>query len=106
MIIRKDVKPTIDLQRPTQYSLIDLQSGKMSVLIDAPLGINLGFEGASTALWSPDGSEVILTNTFLPLEGNSASELTKSKRPWVIAVDIGSRKITGTKETPKGPLLN
>jgi dipeptidyl aminopeptidase/acylaminoacyl peptidase len=97
---KPNAKPTIDRQRPTQYNLIDLRSGKISVLINAPMGINTGFGDASTALWSPDGSEVILTNTFLPLEGNSISEFPRSKRPWVVAVDIASREITGIKETP------
>jgi len=65
-----------------------------------PNGENAGFGDASTALWSPDESTVILTNTFLPSEGSSASELPKSKRPWVVAVDVASRKITPIKETP------
>lgn len=95
-----DVKPTIGPLRPTQYNLMDLRNAKISVLINAPMGRTTGFDDVSTALWSPDGSEVILTNTYLPLEGGTASKFPKSTHPWVVAVDTASSKITAIRETP------
>lgn len=97
---KPDAKPVIDHNRPTQYDLIDLQSGRISPLIDAPSGISTGFIDTQTALWSQNGREVILTNTYLPQEGKSAADLPRSLRPWVVAVDVASGKLTCIKETP------
>jgi dipeptidyl aminopeptidase/acylaminoacyl peptidase len=43
---------------------------------------------------------VLLTNTYLPLEGSSAAGLPRSQRPWVVAVEISSGKVTPIRETP------
>ena len=92
-------KPLMDYTRPTQYDLIDLPNGHISPLIDAPSGMSTGFFDALDAVWLNE-KEVILTNTFLPPEGKSAAGLPHSLRPWVVAVDVESRKITCIKETP------
>ncbi len=96
---KPNTKRASDDFRPLQYELIDLQSGKMSVLVDAPLGASTGFVDAQIALWSQNERAVILTNTFLPLEGKSGAELYRSTRPWVVAVDMDSRQISGIRET-------
>jgi len=97
---KPNTKPMADEFRPLQYELIDLRTGKMSVLIDAPLGWwSAGFVDALRVLWLRDDKEVIVTNTFLPLEGNSVLGLPHSTRPWVVEVNIGSGKISCIKET-------
>jgi dipeptidyl aminopeptidase/acylaminoacyl peptidase len=95
---KPNTKPTMDPSRPLQYELIDLQNGTMSKLINAPTGWSASFPDALKALWSQNEQEVILTNTFLPLEGDSSAGLPHSLRPWVVAVDIESRKIVCIKE--------
>ena len=97
---KERTKSMLDSFRPHRYELVDFRSGGMSVLIDAPLGQGTGIFDAQAALWSQNEREVILTNTFLPLEGESATNLFRSLRPWVVAVDIGSRRIIRIKETP------
>jgi dipeptidyl aminopeptidase/acylaminoacyl peptidase len=97
---KPDAKPVMDRNRPTQYDLIDLQSGRISPLIDAPSGMSTGFIDTQTALWSRNDKEVILTNTFLPQEGRSAAGLPHSLRPWIVAVDVASGKLSCIEETP------
>jgi dipeptidyl aminopeptidase/acylaminoacyl peptidase len=96
---KPNARPKMEPSRLLQYELIDLQSGTMSELIDAPTGLRAGFPDKLKALWSQNDQEVILTNTFLPLEGDSAAALPHSLRPWVVAIDIGSRKIACIQET-------
>jgi hypothetical protein len=96
---KPNTRPAMDPSRLLQYELIDLQSGTISELIDAPTGLRAGFPDELKALWSQNEQEVILTNTFLPLEGNDAAALPDSLRPWVVAIDIESRKIDRIKET-------
>jgi dipeptidyl aminopeptidase/acylaminoacyl peptidase len=97
---KPNATPTVDslASRPVQYELVDLQTGKTSALVDAPSGASAFFADTLRALWSKNGREVIVTNTFLPLEGASANNPLHSRRPWVVAVDIRSRKITCIKE--------
>jgi dipeptidyl aminopeptidase/acylaminoacyl peptidase len=95
---KPNTKAAMDYLRPLQYKLIDLKSGRMLVLIDAPLGESGAFVDASMALWSQNEREVILTNTFLPLERKNVASIPESARPWIVAVDIGSGKITRIKE--------
>ncbi len=97
---KPDAKPLMDWNRSTQYDLVDLQSGRISPLIDAPSGVSTGFIDTETALWSQNDREVILTNTFLPQEGKSAEGLPRSLRPWVVAVDVASGKLSCIEETP------
>jgi dipeptidyl aminopeptidase/acylaminoacyl peptidase len=92
-------KPIFDRTRPAQYELIDLQSGRISPLMDAPIGRSAGYGDMQTALWL-NGEEVILTSTFLPQEGKNATGLPHSLRPWVVTVNVASGKINCIEETP------
>ena len=87
------------MYRPRQYQLLDLQRGQMSALIDAPLGNDLGFYDLTTAMWSHDSSEIILTNTDLPMRPESGAEGFHSTLPWVVAFSIGSRRMSVIRET-------
>lgn len=69
--------------RPLAYTLIDLRSGRRSLLVDGLNARNLAWnEDANKAAWSPRSSEVALTNTFLP----SASDSTGDILPCAVAV--------------------
>src|SRR6266478_6628979 len=62
---------------PTQYAAIDLNSGKTTVLVNAPNAWALGSADMNQAAWSFDGKKLLLTNTYLSLEGVDAPERSK-----------------------------
>jgi len=72
--------------RPNQYVAVNLIDGSVRPLIKAPLGWTLGYDDTTQATWSPDGKRVLLTNTFLPLDGVSEPESLKRRRACAAAV--------------------
>jgi dipeptidyl aminopeptidase/acylaminoacyl peptidase len=59
-----------NIYRLRQYVLVDMASGKVSPLLDAPLGSTLAYtDDTNHAVWAPDGRRLILTNTYLSLAG-------------------------------------
>jgi hypothetical protein len=76
-----------------QYLLFDARTGESNVLLDAPVSIVGGND--SEAAWSPDGQSVVITNTYLPLRGNSAEEReVRSKGAFAVEVRVPSGAIT------------
>ncbi len=75
-----------NLLRPTQYVAVNLIDGSVTPLIKAPLGWTFGYGDTTQASWSPDGKKVLLTNTFLPLDGVSEPERLRRLRPCAAAV--------------------
>lgn len=63
---------------PAQYGTVDLSSGKLNILVDAPNAWALGSADTNQAVWTSDGKKLLLTNTYLPLDTADMSE--KSKR--------------------------
>jgi dipeptidyl aminopeptidase/acylaminoacyl peptidase len=71
---------------PPTYGLIDLQSGQLSLLIDAP-----SVWGGSTAAWSPDSRRVFVTG-YLPLDSADSTSMRVGRSGGgVIRVDVASR---------------
>ena len=73
------------------YVVIDLETGHLSPLLDAPLARSLLFFNMPTkVIWSTDGHRVLLSNTFLPLDytRNEAERTERSKAPAIAIVDI------------------
>jgi dipeptidyl aminopeptidase/acylaminoacyl peptidase len=71
---------------PPTYGLIDLQSGRLSLLIDAP-----SVWGGTTAAWSPDSRHVFVTG-YLPLDSADSTAMRVGKSGGgVIHVDVTSR---------------
>ncbi len=64
------------LLRKQQYFWIDLQRETISPVFDAPSGQFTG-PFSATAMWMPNGSSIILGNTFLPLDGVDEKEMTR-----------------------------
>lgn len=93
-------KPKFDTGRPQQYELIDLQTGILSPLINAPLGRSAGYNDAMIAAWSKDEREVALSNTFLSLDRRPFDRGLALKRPCVAVVEIATRKAECLKESP------
>ncbi len=57
-----------NILRPLEYTLIDLKTGEAKTLVPAPNARNLGYTADRNRIaWSPDGKQVVVTNTFLPV---------------------------------------
>jgi len=76
----------------SEYVLIDLASGRITPLTCAPTGSIAGWLGPITADWSADGKAVVMSDTFLPAEAQSAG--TGSNRPCVAVADLPTGKLT------------
>jgi dipeptidyl aminopeptidase/acylaminoacyl peptidase len=71
-----------------RYGLIDIESGKGWVLLDAPVG----YHGSEVA-WSPDSTSVILTGMYLPLaDPDQAKPAVATGTTFVVEVDVKSLK--------------
>ncbi len=90
---------TAGYSRPGQYVLIDLKSGAISPLVDAPLGSTAGYGDFIKVAWSPDEREVALLNTFLPLDSPLDNGQTRVTHPCVAVVEIATRKARCVKES-------
>ncbi len=81
--------------RPEHYVRVNLKTGSVSSVVDAPAGRDMGFNAPTEAFWFEDIRHVILTNTYRP----SATALDKrtdtrwSERPIVAIVDTFTGKI-------------
>jgi dipeptidyl aminopeptidase/acylaminoacyl peptidase len=78
-----------------QYALINLQTGSVKSLTDAPASRNTGWSEIGSPSWSTDGQAVLLPGTFLYSKEHLPS------RPCVAVVDIKSNTRTCV-ETLKG----
>lgn len=97
--------------RLREYSLVDLTSGYTHPLIDGPYGLSLGEEDLATAVWSQDGSRLLLGNVGMPLKSADQAELNRRQHICAVAsVDLASsesRCIVFTRDaakvSPKNP---
>src|SRR5208282_3607386 len=71
-----------------QYVRVDLQTGSIQSLTDAPLADDAGWLAAGDPSWSDDGREILLPNTFLKSKENAPS------RPCVAVVEVSSGEST------------
>jgi hypothetical protein len=78
-----------------QYVTIDLQTGSITSLTDAPTAADAGWWLFGSPSWSGDGQEVLLPGSFLKTKDNTPS------RPCVAIVDVRS-KTAACVETAKG----
>jgi dipeptidyl aminopeptidase/acylaminoacyl peptidase len=69
-----------------QYVRIDLQTGSVQALTDAPISDAAGWWAGGTASWSSDGKEVLLPGTFIKSKDHMPS------RPCVAVVDLPSNE--------------
>ena len=67
-----------------QYVRVDLQTGSIQSLADAPLADDAGWIAIGDPSWSDDGREILLPNTFLKSKENAPS------RPCVAVMDVSS----------------
>ena len=89
--------PQIDFYRPLQYQLLDVASGKMSPLIEAPLGRSAGYS---------DGPRVAGLATKRGRSRRNSSTrrqriVADVRRPCVAVVELSTRRIECVQQTPK-----
>jgi dipeptidyl aminopeptidase/acylaminoacyl peptidase len=82
-------------RREIQYVLVDLQTGKSSILVDAPFGFDLAYYDDPQAVWCPDERYVALVNTFMPFSKSEGHKL----RPCIAVVEISTREIDCVQES-------
>jgi dipeptidyl aminopeptidase/acylaminoacyl peptidase len=71
-----------------QYVLIDIATGAMRPLLPAPDGLSGGFAYPyASAAWSPDGQSIALTNTYMPIEGESVGS---NRQPCLAVVKVST----------------
>jgi dipeptidyl aminopeptidase/acylaminoacyl peptidase len=71
-----------------QYVQVDLQTGVVRTLVDAPSSAGVGWWTQGDPSWSSDGEAILLPGTFLPPEGQGPF------RPCVAVVDLASNSST------------
>jgi dipeptidyl aminopeptidase/acylaminoacyl peptidase len=76
----------------SRYGVIDTESGKARVLLDAPVS----YYGSEVA-WPDDGHSVILTGVFLPVDAANGSA-TSLVNPLVVEVSLKDLKYTEVSE--------
>jgi len=91
--VRSD--PTsMDLLWHVRYQVLDLKSGDVRPLLDAPLGVLSQNETPVEVFWRKDSESVIVTNTYLPLKLVEDGTLSRrSRQPAVAELDLGTGKI-------------
>jgi dipeptidyl aminopeptidase/acylaminoacyl peptidase len=76
----------------SEYVLVDLASGKITPLANAPIGNTAGWVGMSSADWSSDGKSIVLSDTFLP----PSTKGTRDQPNWpcVAVADVVTGHLT------------
>jgi hypothetical protein len=78
--------------KASQYVLVDLKTGNISPLVDAPAGRGLIFLAPTKAFWFDDSRRAILTNTFLPVD-NDSERKERTTSPAVVMANIGENTL-------------
>jgi hypothetical protein len=77
----------------SEYVLIDLKTGGMTPLTNAPTGYSTSNWGSlETAAWSHDGRSILLSNSFLPLDIQGSH--VHPNPPCVAVIDVEPRHLT------------
>jgi RNA polymerase sigma factor (sigma-70 family) len=72
---------------------ISERSGRVTPLLTAPIAASLAWGDVVSGTWSEDGDRLLLTNTFLPLDGQIETERSRRLRPCAVAdVELVSHK--------------
>jgi dipeptidyl aminopeptidase/acylaminoacyl peptidase len=80
-----DVQAADNSFRLKEYTLVSLGRGNSTTLVHAPQASALVYGGGSKVVWSSDERRVLLTNTFLPLDGIDDVEREKRRAPCAVA---------------------
>jgi len=76
----------------SEYVWIELSTGKVKALTNAPIGNSAGWWSFLGADWSSDGKSIVLLNTFL--NSNAQDAVSQAARPCVALVDLVNDNVT------------
>ena len=83
----RNYKENLVLTGVFRYELVETNSGKSTVLLDAPIS-----SSGSEALWSPDSQSVVISHLYLPLNtDDSAEQEARKSHSFLVEVRIPSR---------------
>lgn len=82
-----------NFHRVRAYFMIDLRSGRGTRLVDAPLANSFGYHDKSMVAWSSDGQNVMVTDTFLPMNGSTSSEKYRHSPCTAVSIKLSSREL-------------
>lgn len=83
-----------------RYELIDTETGRSEVLLDAPATYS-----SSGVMWSPDSKSVILSGTYLPLDVADSAELEARRTSrFVIEVKLPALQIVKISSQDLSPI--
>lgn len=86
---------SMEMLNRTRYLLLDLRTGQVRPLLDAPTGQMAATNSPIESFWTKNGRSVVVTNTFLPLIGAEGNERSRRVgQPAVAEVDIESGIVT------------
>jgi dipeptidyl aminopeptidase/acylaminoacyl peptidase len=71
---------------PVRYAIVDSVSGRVRALLNAPNAWALGYASRNEGVWSKDGTKLLVTNIFLPLDGLGEPDRTRRLRPCDAAI--------------------
>jgi hypothetical protein len=71
-----------------EFEVVDAVSGERRILLNAPSGY-----GHSEFAWSADSRSVVISGTYLPLDGNTEDEERKRSR-YVVEIDLLDGSVT------------
>lgn len=84
-----------NVYRPKRYTLLDLGTGVVRPLIDAPNALTLGYNASNRVIWSADGRRALVTNTFIPLGHIVGGVAAERRSPCAVAVaELQSREVS------------
>jgi len=74
---------------------VDLRTGVACPILNAPAGRSLfHILGPTEALWSPDSREILLSDTFLPLEKrNTRIDAPRAASPAIAIIDVRTHEV-------------
>jgi len=83
-----------------KYLLIDARTGQTRTLLDSPVRPE---PWGSEAIWSSDSSSVVVTHTYLPLEGSEGSERKeRQSAPFAVEIKVPNGEITKISQEDLG----
>ena len=75
-----------NFETPLQYAVYDLNTGKSRFMLKAPHANAMGYFQENRAVWENGSGKLLLTNTFLPLDGVAEEEQSRPRLPCACAV--------------------
>ena len=81
---------------PSAYHLINLTTGSKKLLVNAPYGVNQGWQSyLVTASWSADGQSVLLPGTFFPLDVSDPKEMAdRESHPYIAVLRLKTGELS------------